>query len=132
MGKYGYNHGDFSWNELATEDPQKAVEFYTKLIGWQVEEMDMPTGKYFVLMSGEEKIGGILVKSEENANAPTAWMPYITVEDVDATAEKVATLGGKVIAPPVDIPVDNGPRLSIIQDPSGATLGIITYSDTPE
>jgi len=128
MGKYGYNQGDFGWNELSADEPLKAVEFYKQLIGWQVEEMDMPTGKYYVLMNGEEKVGGIVAKPAENADSPTGWMPYITVDKVDESAAKVVDLGGKIITPPVDIPVENGPRFAIIQDPVGATLGIISYT----
>ncbi|MBK1880539.1 VOC family protein [Pelagicoccus mobilis] len=136
MGKLGYNHGDFGWNELATDNPAKAIAFYTEIFGWKTEEMEMPcqdadgntsTNTYTVLVNGEEKVGGILAKSPEQANAPTAWMPYLTVDNVDQSVEKIFDLGGKVIAPPFDVPVEDGPRIAIIQDPGGATLGIITY-----
>lgn len=141
MGKFGYNHGDFGWNELATDNPEKAIAFYTEIFGWKAEQMKMPcqdsdgqpsTSTYTVLINGDEKIGGILTKSPEQAGAPTAWMPYLTVDNVDDSAENVFDLGGKVIAPPFDIPVENGPRIAIIQDPVGATLGIITYLEQPD
>ncbi|MEM9160275.1 MAG: VOC family protein [Verrucomicrobiota bacterium] len=127
MGKYGYNHGDFGWNELAVDNTQKAIEFYSQLLAWQVEEMDMPDGKYHVLINGEEKVGGIVAKDAEQAAGPSAWLPYITVDNVDEATAKAFDLGGKVIAPPIDIPVENGPRFAMIEDPSGAKLGLITY-----
>lgn len=126
--KNGYNAGDFGWNELAVNNPQTTLKFYQSIFGWKAEEMDMPTGKYTVLINGEEKIGGILNKPADQAALPAAWMPYITVDNVDETAAKIASLGGKIIAPPCDIPVPDGPRLAVIQDPEGATLGIITYT----
>ncbi len=129
--KYGYNHGDFSWNELAPNDPQAALSFYREVFGWKVETLDMPEGPYNVLINGEEKIGGIMAKPAEQSKAPTAWMPYITVDNVDETVAKIESLGGKVIVPPSDIPVPDGPRLSIFQDPQGATLGAITYANAP-
>ena len=60
------------------------------------------------------------------------WMPYITVENVDETVVKIESLGGSIVAPPMAIPVPNGPRLSVIQDPSGVTLGVISYVAEPE
>ncbi len=137
MGKFGYNHGDFGWNELATEKPQAAVNFYTEIFGWKTEEMEMPsqgeesTSTYTILINGEEKIGGILAKNPQNAASPTAWMPYLTVNNVDETAQQVFDLGGKILTPPFDMPVENGPRIAIIQDPAGATLGVITYPSGP-
>lgn len=137
MGKFGYNHGDFGWNELATEKPQAAVKFYTEVFGWKTEEMEMPsqgkdgTSTYTVLLNGDEKIGGILAKPSSNEGSSTAWMPYLTVDNVDETAQQVFDLGGEIITPPFDMPVENGPRIAIIQDPGGATLGVITYSDQP-
>lgn len=132
MGKHGYNHGDFGWNEFAADNPQAAVDFYTAAFGWKVEEMDMPNGKYHVLLNGEEKVGGIMAKPPEQSEAPSAWMPYVTVDNVDETAAKIETLGGKIIMPPHDIPVPDGPRLSVVQDPFGATLGIISYANNSE
>ncbi len=37
-------HGAFSWCELLTSDVNAAKEFYTKLFGWETEEMPMPVG----------------------------------------------------------------------------------------
>lgn len=131
MGKHGYNHGDFGWNELACENPAKAVAFYTEVFSWQTEEMEMPGGTYTILINGEEKLGGICFKEPGTPAGPSAWMPYLTVDNVDERAAQVETLGGKIILPPQDIPVPNGPRFSIVQDPIGATIGIITYAEEP-
>jgi uncharacterized protein len=57
---------------------------------------------------------------------PPAWGCYVTVDDVDATLEKCAALGGKVLVPPMDVPTVG--RMAVIQDPQGATLSVITYS----
>jgi len=47
------------------------------------------------------------------------------VDDVDATARQVETLGGKLLRPPEDIPGIG--RFCVVQDPQGATLCAITY-----
>ena len=59
----------------------------------------------------------------EMGPVPPNWLPYFTVEDCDATANKAKATGGKLFMPPTDIP--NVGRFSVIQDPQGATFAII-------
>jgi hypothetical protein len=49
--------------------------------------------------------------------APSAWVPYVHVDDADATAEKARALGAAICVPPTDIP--NVGRLSLLADPQG-------------
>lgn len=49
-------HGAFSWSELLTDEPEKAVEFYTKVIGWEAEAMSMPEGTYYVLKANGQPV----------------------------------------------------------------------------
>ena len=37
------DHGVFYWNELLTRDVAAAKAFYTDVLGWETEEMPMPT-----------------------------------------------------------------------------------------
>lgn len=121
-------HGMASWFELMTTDPQAAVKFYGELFGWQYETVNMPDGDYHVAGLGEEKVAGIMAIPEEAKGSPSQWGQYFTVEDVDAFASKVSTLGGAVIVPPTDIP-DVG-RFVMFQDPQGATLSAIQYTQS--
>jgi len=50
---------------------------------------------------------------------------YVTVENVEATLQKVEALGGKVLMRPIQIPPNA--CFALIQDPQGATLAIISY-----
>jgi len=49
---------------------------------------------------------------------PPHWMLYIAVENVDASAAKVPSLGGSTIMAPFDV-MDAG-RMAVIADPTGA------------
>jgi hypothetical protein len=121
-------HGAFSWNELMTSDPEAALGFYTKLLGWTVQQMAMPGFDYHVLKVGETSVGGIMAlpPDAKASGVPPNWGSYVTVADVDATARKAAELGGKVVHGPADIPGVG--RFAIIVDPQGAALNVITYS----
>jgi uncharacterized protein len=55
------------------------------------------------------------------ADVPPHWSVDFWVDDADATAEKAAELGGKVIAPPFDTP---GFRQAVLADPEGASFSV--------
>jgi predicted enzyme related to lactoylglutathione lyase len=113
--------GTFHWNELHTSDPARAVRFYRSALGYTVKDMDMgPMGTYHVLDQSGASRAGILKAQGE---APTMWLPYVAVDDADATAARAAKLGGKVVSPPEDIP-DIG-RFAILADGDGAVFAVI-------
>ena len=112
------------WNELMTKDQAKAVEFYTALFGYRVEEMPIGNdGVYKMLMTGDTGIGGVFEMNGpgfENG-PPPHWMPYIGSDNVDAVAEKCKSLGGTIVHGPDDIPNNMG-RFVVIADPTGAVI----------
>ena len=118
-------HAAFSWCELVTDNVGEAKKFYVDVIGWEIEEMEMPTGKYTVLKAGGQPVGGIREKSPEESNVPVHWESYITVDDVDQRTDKAKSAGGNVLMPPMDIPGVG--RISSIQDTSGGAISLITY-----
>ena len=124
-------NGTFCWNELSTTDSDAAVKFYTELLGWEVKKSEVlaceggeGSAAYNEIVVGGEHIGGIYKMGPEHGGAPSHWMAYVAVDDVDARARQVWELGGKVCVPPTDIP--NVGRFCVINDPTGATLSLIT------
>lgn len=128
MNKPFEQHGAFSWCELMTDDTGKAKEFYSQLFGWMLEDMKSPGMPYTVIRTGAKDpgIGGIMGKPPQAQGAPNHWGCYVTVKDVDATAEKAKKLGATIIVPPTDIPEVG--RFMVFQDPQGAILSAITYT----
>lgn len=118
--------GLFVWNELMTLDVPAAEKFYTELIGWDAKDSGMPGMKYTIFNAGEKGVAGLMEmpKDAKEGGVPSHWMAYIAVDDVDASAEKVKELGGKIIHGPQDVP-DVG-RFCIIQDPTGAVVSLMT------
>jgi len=111
--------GQFSWNELITEDTAGAAAFYTHLFGWQAAAM--PGGMPYTLFMKDGLHAGGMMKPM-HAGTPPMWLAYVTVESADASAARIAELGGKICAPPFDIP--NVGRIAVAQDPQGAMFGI--------
>ncbi len=119
-----YKQGEFCWYELGTRDLKTAVHFYTTLMNWGTIAHDMgEMGTYYVLQLDGQDVGGAYqMGGPMFEGVPPHWMPYVWVDDVDATAAKVSSLGGKVDAPPMDVP-DVG-RMAFVQDPQGAHFAL--------
>jgi predicted enzyme related to lactoylglutathione lyase len=118
--------GTFCWIDLATHDPAAARTFYTALFGWRAEDSPMPEGQgsYIVLFAADARVGAIYPMGAQmkSLGVPPHWKQYIAVEDVDAAAERVEALGGKIHAAPCDIP-DVG-RMAAVADREGATFNL--------
>jgi predicted enzyme related to lactoylglutathione lyase len=120
--------GAFCWNELGTNDTQKAADFYSTLFGWGTEKMPGPMD-YTIFKNGDQGVGGMYEIMPEMGPVPPHWLVYFAVNDCDATVQRVTELGGSVMKPAEDIP-DIG-RFAILRDPASAVFAIIKPA-TPE
>ncbi len=109
-----------AWNELSTHDPEAAVAFYTKVLGYTAESTDMNGMTYHLLSApdGQQACG---VMKAQDASIPAMWLPYLATA-VDRALELAAQRGGAVIMPAVDVPGVG--RFGILQDPQGAVVGV--------
>ena len=119
-------HGSISWSELMTSDPEAAKSFYGELFGWKFEDMPMDNGTYTVVKANGDEIAGMMAFPPDSPPMPPSWGLYITVDNVDKSAEKATGLGAKVTVPPTDIPEVG--RFCVLQDPQGAFISIISYT----
>jgi predicted enzyme related to lactoylglutathione lyase len=115
------NH--FSWSELMTSDPKAATEFYGSLFGWQFDAMNIGEEAYQIATNNDVQIAGIM-QMPEGMTSP-GWGQYVTVSDIEASAEKVKALGGVLLTPPTQIPGIG--KFIVFQDPQGAVLSAIQY-----
>lgn len=119
--------GQFSWAELNTTDYEAAWKFYGELFGWQhSSSMDMgPMGTYFMFKDAEDKTKGGMSNAAKAMSLPAHWLHYVTVDNVDATIEKIKAKGGKVLNGPMPIPGDD--VIAQCQDPQGGFFAIYAH-----
>ena len=115
----------FCWHELLTDDPEKAVDFYAAVCGWEPDgrPMKAATGTpYHLLKQGEVPVAGVMARPRPEA--PGAWDGYVSVPDLDAALEKVTALGGRSV---LDEPmrVEGWGRFGYVLDPQGGGLGLV-------
>ncbi|MGH3378681.1 MAG: VOC family protein [Actinoallomurus sp.] len=86
--------------ELHTHDLCGASAFYGRLLRWRTERIDVRRGSYHALAFGGPLGGGMV----ECGATRTTWLPYVEVEDIDATTELGRRLGASVLLEPREGP----------------------------
>jgi uncharacterized protein len=120
-----HRHGNFCGAGLATSDPSAATQFYSRLFGWEAEELSAAGVGRFTLLQRDGKDTAILYRQTAEARAARVrphWTPFISVVDADETAVRAEELGGGRIRPVFDV-LDLG-RVAALHDPAGAILSL--------
>ncbi len=119
--------GEICWRELRSTDLPAALEFYTKLFGWTLEQSKVTPMEYKEIVVDGTAAGGMMAIDESwgPEPPPSHWATYIAVENADDTAEKITANGGSVRVPPFDAPGVG--RMAMVADPSGADFAIIQF-----
>jgi len=100
--------------EMPAEDKKRMADFYTKVFGWQTQQMGPEMDEYIVVTTTEtdEKTrrpkmpgainGGFYGKDKTNINdAPHV---VISVDNLDESMKMVTEAGGTILHGPDDIP----------------------------
>jgi predicted enzyme related to lactoylglutathione lyase len=106
--------------ELNTTDVDKAKAFFGKLFDWKLQDVPMGDGTYTMIGVGEGTAGGIT--KHPMPGAPSMWLAYVIVDDVAASTAKAKSLGASIVQDVTQV-AEMG-SMSIITDPTGATLGL--------
>jgi predicted enzyme related to lactoylglutathione lyase len=112
-------HGTFCWDELHTKDMAAAKKFYGGVFGWTGKGEADGGEAYWHWKHADKEIGG-LTSHMGGPSVPPHWLAYVAVADVDAVTTKVASLGGKVLMPAMEIAKVG--RFAVVQDPTGAVF----------
>ncbi len=115
------------WNELATRDMKAATAFYTKVFPWTAKTSDMPDGGQYTewQIDGKSIGGAMTIGKMIPADVPPHWLVYFVVANTDDIVKRAQELGGKVMAPAMDIPQG---RFAVLTDPQGAAFAVIKLS----
>ena len=112
--------GKFGWYELMTSDTAAAGKFYSDVVGWTTKEMPSDDGSAYTTFN----LGSVGMAGMLHLTGHTAWIGYISVDDVDAHIEKIVEAGGKLWKPATDIP--GMLRFAVLSDPQGAAFVVFT------
>ena len=60
----------FIWYELMANDLDKAVTFYSEVVGWDVRDSGMPGMRYMLFGKGGKDVGGMMSRELHGPNEP--------------------------------------------------------------
>lgn len=125
--------GWFVWEELMTTDVAGAAAFYGKVAGLTTEKAPFDPN-YTMFKGSAGNMGGLMALPDEAkaGGTPPMWVSYIGTPNVDDTAKRAASLGGKIHKAPWNI--GDGGRIAILGDPQGAVFAVYANpkaTDTP-
>jgi len=97
-----------SYFEIHSSDPERAVNFYNTLLGWQFQKWEGPM-PYWLITTGPEDEPGInggltLRRGEIDGQAVIAYVCTVNVTDVEASANTATANGGQIAVPKMAIP----------------------------
>ena len=131
-----------NFNGLNTRHVEAAKLFYGSLFGWEtldlggaamawtlagygdfVQQSDPELRERVAEAGVPERFADVVATlnpiADDQPDVPAHWSVTFSVADADATAERAAELGGRVVVPPFDLP---WVRMTVITDPQGATF----------
>ncbi len=116
--------GTIGWTDLTVENAEEIRTFYSEVVGWKADPVDMGGYNDFTMTSpaNGEAIAGVCHARGGNTGLPTQWIMYVIVEDIAASARRCEKLGGKILTGPTGS--EQQERICVIQDPAGAVLAL--------
>src|SRR4051794_20147981 len=105
--------------ELETEDVPSAKKFYNALFAWELEDTRAADGQPYTLIKPGSGTGGGIMKNPMPEGG-SVWIPYVQVDDINASTKKAQSLGAKLCKDVTEV-MGMG-WMSIVKDPTGALL----------
>jgi predicted enzyme related to lactoylglutathione lyase len=115
-------HGDITHIDIPVADLARAREFYTAVLGWDIQEM--PGFEGYPMWRAPNQIGGGLAPRDENFDRPRS---YVEVDSIDDTLRRVAELGGREVLPKTEISPTSW--WAVFIDTEGNQIGLYEGSD---
>lgn len=143
---YGKGLSEMVWMDLSVNNATQIKDFYQKVLNWQSEPISMEDNgdiyTDFVMSSpltnkkeSQAKtidessnpqdnttetasfVTGICHAKGDNADMPSAWLPYFLVDNIELAVDKVEQNGGSLVT---KIKMMGTDSYVVIKDPAGA------------
>ena len=113
--------------EIHSEIPERAMEFYSGVFGWEFSKWEGPQDYWLVTTGPDEEpgINGGLVQrqGEIDGQAIIAYVCTVDVSSVDETVQTVTQHGGNVAVPKMAVPSVGW--LAYCKDTEGNLFGLM-------
>jgi len=108
--------------EIPTDNPDRAIAFYSALFGWKFEKWPGPVD-YWVIQTGDTAEPGINGGMMQRRDPNQPCVNTIGVADLDQTLKAVENKGGQCVVPKMPIPTVGW--LAYCKDLDGHIFGLM-------
>lgn len=112
--------------DLSADSPERAVDFYRSVFGWEVSKWDGPED-YWMIQTGSEEEPGITGGIARRIKSGDTTVAIFDVASVDDAVNKVVEAGGSVREEKKPIPGVG--YLATCMDTEGNTFGIMQIDE---
>ena len=120
--------------EIHADDPQRAINFYQNVFGWQFNKWDSPQ-EYWLIKTGESDQpgidGGLLKRMgppPTDGQAVNAYVCTVLSSGLDADVTQALSNGGSIAVPKMAIPGMGW--LAYVKDTEGNIFGVMQEDAT--
>lgn len=106
--------------EIGCRDRAKTAQFFGGLFGWNIQNNGPASD---IDTASQQGIAGHITSLGHEPQHYTIF--YVEVEDVKSYLDKAVSLGGKMLVPPIKIPMGT---FAWFADPDGNTIGLLKRS----
>jgi predicted enzyme related to lactoylglutathione lyase len=113
--------GGISYLHIPSTEPSRTAAFYRSVFDWTIRDPDAQSPAF---EDGSGHVIGHFV-DEQPVAGDAGLRPYIYVEDVPATVERILANEGEVLKAPF---AEGDLTVAIFSDPAGNVLGVWQFS----
>ncbi len=107
--------------EIMGKDAVRLQKFYAEAFDWQIAPPTGPEMGFYGMVDGASSgIGGGIGQEPGGRTRVTI---YIGVPNAQAALDRIVSLGGRILMPPMQIP--GGPTIAQFADPDGNVTGLV-------
>lgn len=117
-----YHPGQFVWHDLASPNPNAAMDFYAEVFGWEFNTLGSGETAYYVITNNNKPIGGIFKLASKFGTAGE-WVSSMSVADVDDAVNYNTEQGGKTVFKTATF--KGRGKTALVQDPQGAMIAFL-------
>jgi uncharacterized protein len=123
--------GKLIWSELVTPDLVAAKRFYSGIFGWTFHDIRAGDTNYTIAKLGDAPIAGLVQRPmQTDKQEQAAWLPFLSVSNVQETGQHILEHGGKELTPLRAYRLRG--KQAVYADPEGAVFGVLnSHSGDP-
>ncbi len=118
-----YHQGSIVWREFIVHETERIIPFYQEVFGWKIDPIFDGENSYYLVRNNERPIAGIWSIGKKDPSSGGEWIPFVSVENVSASADRLRIMGGSTPGDVFDM--KGRGKAAIVRDPQEAMFGML-------